>query len=109
MCIKQRGVFKTVRMEKWMKIMDMTTGTEYKVTNKVFGKRKVRLCARGDQQEEGLQFNKRDIYSPVLKSADVRLMAAIAAQHGAKMYKADTTQAFLYGDVEEDLFVRAPD
>ena len=36
-------------------------------------------------------------------------MAAIAAQHGAKMYKTDTTQAFLYGDVEEDLFVRAPD
>ncbi len=109
MGIKQRGVFKTVRMEKGMKIMGMTTSTEYKVTNRVFGKRKVRLCARGDQQEEGLQFNERDIYSPVLKSAKVRLMAAIAAQHGAKMYKSDTTQAFLYGDVEEDLFVRAPD
>ncbi len=27
----------------------------------------------------------------------------------AKMYKTDTTHAFLYGDVEEDLFVRAPD
>ncbi len=36
-------------------------------------------------------------------------MAAIAAQHGAKMYKTDTTQAFLYRDVEEDLLVRAPD
>ncbi len=36
-------------------------------------------------------------------------MVAIAAQHGAKMYKMDTTQAFLYGDVEEDLFVRATD
>ena len=36
-------------------------------------------------------------------------MVAIAAQHGAKMYKTDTTQAFLYGDVEEDLYVRAPD
>jgi hypothetical protein len=46
----------------------------------------------------------------VLKSAEVRLMVAIAAQHrlGAKLYKTDTTQAFLYGDVEEDLFVRAP-
>jgi uncharacterized glyoxalase superfamily protein PhnB len=109
MGIKQRCVFETVRMEKGMKIMGMTTRTEYKVTNGVFGKRKVRLCARGDQQEEGLQFNKRDIYSPVLKSAEVRLMAATAAQHGAKMYKTDTTQAFLYGDVEEDLFVRAPD
>ena len=109
MGIKQRGVFETVRMEKGMKIMGMTTRTEYKVTNGVFGKRKVRLCARGDEQIEGLQFNQRDIYSPVLKSAEVRLMVAIAAQHGAKMYKTDTTQAFLYGDVEEDLYVRAPD
>ena len=37
-----------------MKIMGMTMRTEYKVTNGVFGKRKVRLCARGDQQIEGL-------------------------------------------------------
>ncbi len=107
MGIKQRGVFETVRMEKGMKIMGMTTRTEYKVTNGVFGKHKVRLCARWDQHEEGLQFNERDIYSLVLKSAEVSLMVAIAAQHGAKMYKTDTTQAFLYGYVEEDLFVRA--
>ena len=83
MGIKQRGVFETVQMEKGMKIMGMTTRTEYKVTNGVFSKRKVRLCARGDQQEEGLQFNQRDIYSPVLKPAEVHLVAAIAAQHGA--------------------------
>jgi hypothetical protein len=35
-------------------------------------------------------------------------MVAIEAQHEAEMYTTDTTQAFLYGDVEEDLFVRAP-
>jgi hypothetical protein len=67
-----------------MKIMGMTTRTEYKVTNSVFGKRKVRLCARGDQQEEGLQYNQHDIYLPVLKSAEVRLMVAIAAQLEAR-------------------------
>ncbi len=87
----------------------MTTRTEYKVINAVFCKRKVSLRTRGDQQEEGLQFNQRDIYSPVLESAEVRLMVAIAAQHGAKMYKTDSTQAFRYGDVEEDLFVLPPD
>ena len=92
MGIKQRGVFETVRMEKEMKIMGMTTRTEIKVTNGVFSKRKVRLCARGDQQIEGLKFNQRDIYSPVLKSAEVRLMVAIAAQYKAKMYKTDSTQ-----------------
>ncbi len=38
-------VFETVRMEKGMKIMGMTTRTEYKVIYGVFGKRKARLCA----------------------------------------------------------------
>ncbi len=47
--------------ERGMKIMGMTTRTEYKVTNGVFSKRQVRLCARGDQEKE-LQFKKRDIY-----------------------------------------------
>jgi hypothetical protein len=36
MGIKQPGVFETVRMEEGMKIMGMTTRTEYKVTNGVF-------------------------------------------------------------------------
>ena len=87
----------------------MTTRTEYNIPNGVFGKRKVRLCSLGDQQEEGLQFNQLDIYLPVLKSAEVSLVVTIAAHHGAKMYTTDTTQAYVSGDVEEDLFVLAPD
>ncbi len=80
------GVFETFRMEKGMKIMGMTTRTEYEVTNGEFGKCKVRLCSSRDQQVEGLrlQFNQRDIYSPVLKSDEVRLTLAFATQHGAK-------------------------
>ncbi len=68
-------------MEKgiMMKIMGMTTRTEYKVANGLFCKRKVRLSARGHQQVEGLQFNQRDIYLLVLKSAEVCRMVAIAA------------------------------
>ena len=60
MDIKQRGVFKTVQMEKGgVKIimMGMTSSTECRVSKGVFGKSKVRLCARGDQQVEGLQYN----------------------------------------------------
>ncbi len=74
MGIKQLCDFETVLMEKGMKIMGMTNSTEHKVTNGVFCKHNVRLCARGDQQEEGLQFNQQDIYSLVLKSAEVLLM-----------------------------------
>ena len=49
------------------------------------------------------------VYAPVLKAPEVRLLMAIAARQGATIYKYDTSQAFLYGDVEEDLYARAPD
>jgi hypothetical protein len=42
--------------------------------------------------------------SPVLKSAEARLLAAITAEvdaeHGCQLPKIDTRQAFLYGDME---------
>ncbi len=87
--------------------MGMTNRKEYKETNGAFSKLKVRLC--WDQQIEVLQLNQRDNYLPVLKSAEVSIMVAIAAQHGAKMYKSDTTQATLLYSDEEDLYVRTPD
>ena len=109
MGLKQRNVFEVVRIEKGMKLMGMTTRNEYKVVNGEFSKRKSRLCAMGNQQLEGLQYNARDLYAPVLKPAEWRLLAAIAAANKTYMIKYDTTQAFLYGDVVEDLYTRAPD
>ena len=50
-----------------------------------------------------------DLYAPVLKAHEVLLLVAIAAQRGATICKYDTSQAFLYGDVDEDLYTRAPD
>ena len=61
MGIKQRRVFEVVRIEKGMKLMGMTTRNEYKVVNGEFQKRKCRLCAMGNQQVEGSQFDARDL------------------------------------------------
>ena len=46
----ERDAFKVVRPEKGIKIHDTLTRLEYKEENGTFLKRKVRLCARGDQQ-----------------------------------------------------------
>ena len=85
--------------------------TEYKVTNGVFMKRKVRLCVKGNQQTEGVHFQLGELYAPVMKAAELRLFVAIAAQHGLTLFKSDTgtTLAFLNGDIsEEKISVRAP-
>ncbi len=45
-----------MRPEQGAKVIGTTTRTEYKVTNGVFKKRKVRLCVMGNQPKEGVHF-----------------------------------------------------
>ncbi len=66
------------------------------------------MC-NGNQQIACIHFSEGDLYASVLKAHEVRLLAAIASQRGAKMYKYDTSQTFLYCDVDQDLYVLAPD
>ena len=92
---KDRSSFAIVKPPPGTKILGTTTKTEYKVNNGQFEKRKVRMCVRGDQQSEGVDFTASDLYSPTLKSPEARLLAAIAAEHGCPLLKTDTRQAFL--------------
>ncbi len=80
---QQRKVFKVVSPEPGVKIHDTLTRLEYKEDNGEFLKCKVRVCAKGDQQISGVSFQESDLYAPVLKSAEARLLLARAAANGA--------------------------
>jgi hypothetical protein len=54
---KEYGTLKAVRPVPGVEILGTTTRTEYKVVNSELKKRKVRLCAMGNQQKEGIHFN----------------------------------------------------
>jgi hypothetical protein len=98
-----------VELSKGAKVLGTTT-LDYKINNSVFEKHKVRICVRGDRQREGIDFNTFDLYSPVLKATETRLLAAIAAKHVCPIWKSDTRQAFLYGEMGEHLvYIRPPD
>jgi hypothetical protein len=107
----ERQALKVVLAPPGIKIHHTTTRLEYKEDNETFLKRKVRLCARRDQQGEGVSFNSFDLYTPTLKSTEARLFAAIAAEHSCPILKTDTRQAFLYGEMGEDeqVHIRPPD
>ncbi len=75
-------------------ILETLTRLEYKEDNGAFLKNKVRLCARGDQQILGVSFRESDLYAPVLKAAEARLLLALAAANGAKVVKTYTKQAY---------------
>ncbi len=93
-----------------MLIHDTLTRLEYKKDNGEFLTCTVCLCARGDQQIPGVSFRESDLYSPVLKATEARLLLALAAAEGAKVIKTNTKQAYLYGDMGDDVvYVRPPD
>ncbi len=79
--------------------------------NGQFTKRKVRLCLMGNQQKEGMHYQLGKLYAPVMtrKAAEVRLFMAKAAKHGLTVFKSDTKQAFLNGEIgDEKIYIRAP-
>ena len=75
----ERGAFSIVKPPPGVKILGTTTVCDYKMDSGVFQKRKVRMCVRGDQQVEGVNFSSEDLYAPTVKASEVRLLSAIAA------------------------------
>jgi hypothetical protein len=88
---------------------DTITRLEYKEENSDFLQVKARLRVRGDQQIAGVSFKETHLYAPVLKAAAARLLLALAT-NGDKILKTNTKQAYLYGNMRDDVvFIRPPD
>lgn len=67
---------------------------------------KARLVARGFQQLEDFDFSQ--IYAPVAKLTTLRVLTAIANQYSFHIHQMDVTGAFLYGDIEEVVYLSIP-
>jgi hypothetical protein len=68
---------------------------------------KARLVAKGFSQLPGIDFTKT--FAPVAKATSIRLLAAIACQRGWHLDCFDATRAFLWGDLEEEIYLKLPD
>ena len=68
------------------------------------------MCVLGDLQTEGEDYFQQDLYSPTLKATETRLIAAIAAQHGAQRFKTGCQQAILYEELDDaQIYICPPD
>lgn len=68
---------------------------------------KARLVARGFLQKEVFDYS--EIYAPVAKLPTVRTLLAVANKLNLVVYQMDVKSAFLYGDIEEDVYMYYPD
>ncbi|GJU04565.1 putative ribonuclease H-like domain-containing protein [Tanacetum coccineum] len=86
-------------------------GTKWVFRNKkdergIVIKNKARLVAQGYTQEEGIDYD--EVFPPVARIEAIRLYLAYASFKDFVVYQMDVKSAFLYGKIEEEVYVCQP-
>ncbi|GJU65641.1 putative ribonuclease H-like domain-containing protein [Tanacetum coccineum] len=67
---------------------------------------KARLVVQGRRQEEGIDY--KEVFALVARIEAIRLFLAYASFMGFLVYQMDVKSAFLYGTIEEEVYVTQP-
>ncbi|GKC68328.1 putative ribonuclease H-like domain-containing protein [Tanacetum coccineum] len=99
------------RTQKDLPNRKSTIGTKWVFRNKkdergIVIKNKARLVAQGYTQEEGIDYD--EIFAPVARIEAIRLFLAYASFKDFVVYQMDVKSAFLYGKIEEEVYVCQP-
>ncbi|GJS75550.1 putative ribonuclease H-like domain-containing protein [Tanacetum coccineum] len=86
-------------------------GTKWVFRNKkdergIVIKNKARLVAQGYTQEESIDYD--EVFSPVARIEAIRLFLAYVSFKDFVVYQMDVKSAFLYGKIEEEVYVCQP-
>ncbi|GJR84738.1 ribonuclease H-like domain, reverse transcriptase, RNA-dependent DNA polymerase [Tanacetum coccineum] len=86
-------------------------GTKWVYRNKkdergIVIKNKARLVVQGYTQEEGIDYD--EVFAPIAKIEAIRLSLAFASFKDFMVYQMDAKSTFLYGKIEEEVYVCQP-
>lgn len=68
---------------------------------------KARLVARGYEQKKGIDYT--ETFAPVARSESIRILLSIGAAKNMFVERFDVSTAFLYGKIEEEIYVEPPE
>nr|GEW27634.1 putative ribonuclease H-like domain-containing protein [Tanacetum cinerariifolium] len=104
------------KMQKVWVLVDMPRGKRAICTKWIFRNKKdergivvrnkARLVTKGHTQEEGIDYE--EVFTLVARIEAIRLFLAYASFMGFMVYQIDVKSAFLYGTIEEEVFVYQP-
>ncbi|GKB85255.1 putative RNA-directed DNA polymerase [Tanacetum coccineum] len=78
---------------------------KYKSTGEI-KRYKARLVAKEFSQRDGIDFE--ETFSPVVKMVTVRCVISLAVHNNWPLFQLDVNNAFLYGDLHEDVYMDLP-
>ncbi|WJZ84735.1 hypothetical protein VitviT2T_004328 [Vitis vinifera] len=67
---------------------------------------KSRVVAQGFTQHFGVDY--KETFAPVAKMSTVKVLLSIAANHGWSLSQMDVKNAFLHGELEEEVYMKIP-
>jgi Reverse transcriptase (RNA-dependent DNA polymerase) len=104
--IEDRKVWRIMKfrdMKKGMKPLD----TRWVLKVKNDGRYRARLVVRGFTQVPGIDFH--ESHSPVANDVTVRILLVLALNNNWTVEQIDVETAFLYGELNETVYLRKPD
>ncbi|GJS11759.1 putative ribonuclease H-like domain-containing protein [Tanacetum coccineum] len=95
--------------ESWVEAMPEEL-LQFKIQKKdergIVVRNKSRLVAQGSKQEEGIDYD--EVFAPVARIEAIKLFLAYASFTNFLVYQMDVKSAFLYGTIEEEVYVSQP-
>ncbi|GKA50597.1 putative ribonuclease H-like domain-containing protein, partial [Tanacetum coccineum] len=99
-----KKISKALQDDSWVEAMQEELNKKDEIG--VVVRNKARLVAQGYKQEEGVDYD--EVFAPVARIEAIRLFLAFALFMGIIVYQMDVKSAFLYGTIDEEVYVSQP-
>ena len=101
--LRRRNIYELVQRPRGRKVIK----NRWVFDVKTDGWKKARLVAKGFSQVEGLDYNQ--VFSPVVRFETVHLISAMAALGNWTISGLDVRNAYLYGELDEEIYMEQPE